>query len=90
MGSIDENSLTELTIYPNPANEILTISFEGNEAEYLIELTDHSGRLITQQSINNVSILKSTTLNLANVKDGSYVVVISSANGNYSEKVVIN
>jgi hypothetical protein len=78
-----------LTIFPNPANETVNVSFDQNTNDLIqIELIDATGRVIAQnQSIeigaNNVSF------DVTNLSSGFYTVRLSNANGTENQKLMI-
>ena len=80
---------SNLTIFPNPANETVNVSFEQNTNDLIqIELIDATGRVIAQESsleigTNNVSF-EVTTLS-----SGFYTVRLTNANGSENQKLMI-
>ena len=48
---MSENYIDNFVLYPNPTNDLVTISFDGNEAEFVIY--DTQGKLIQQSSIHS-------------------------------------
>jgi PKD repeat protein len=82
-------SSSNLTIFPNPANETVNVSFEQNTNDLIqIELIDATGRVIAQnQSIeigtNNVSF------DVTNLSSGFYTVRLTNANGTENQKLMI-
>jgi hypothetical protein len=69
--------LEELSIYPNPATEILNIVMEGqNSLENInVELTDLSGKTIRNLQLNNIGS-GAHELNVSNLAAGTYFLVI--------------
>ncbi len=82
-------SSSNLTIFPNPANETVNVSFDQNTNDLIqIELIDATGRIIAQnQSIeigtNNVSF------NVTTLSSGFYTVRLTNANGTENQKLMI-
>lgn len=82
-------SSSNLTIFPNPANETVNVSFEQNTNDLIqIELIDATGRVIAQnQSIeigtNNVSF------DVTTLSSGFYTVRLTNANGSENQKLMI-
>jgi PKD repeat protein len=80
---------SNLTIFPNPANETVNVSFDQNTNDLIqIELIDATGRIIAQnQSIeigtNNVSF------NVTTLSSGFYTVRLTNANGTENQKLMI-
>ena len=80
-----------LSVYPNPANEQVTISFDlVNATSVTVKLVDLAGRevaIVTEQTLvrglNNISIPVST------IQNGLYFVKVETANGAKATRVVI-
>jgi hypothetical protein len=78
-------SSNELKVYPNPVNELLTISSDsplnGN-----IQLQSAGGRMILQRNIRNSKYI---VLEVSNVPPGMYFLNIMSGNSRKVEKIII-
>jgi hypothetical protein len=61
----------ELVVYPNPADEQLTLSTSGLTSSALIRLTDVSGKMVREEVINSEASLRTDDL-----KDGVYLITI--------------
>jgi hypothetical protein len=81
-----ENKTDEITIYPNPAKDELTIDFDGTTLNREIKIYDLSGKNISIIQ-NNSAMLKVSTQQWNN---GLYIIEIHNENGDkISKKVVI-
>ncbi len=80
---INENTLTGVSLFPNPSNGIFTIGNNNNIAGE-VAVYDMVGKVIATTTLNGV-----TTLDLTGNGAGVYVVKVSSENGSFVERVVI-
>lgn len=80
---LDEMVLENLTIYPNPATDVLNVEFTTESADVVVSILDLSGRVIATQNGSDVSFP------VADLASGSYLVRIATANGTVTENVVI-
>jgi hypothetical protein len=71
-----------LNIYPNPANEILTI--ETNEEQGEIRITDLLGNEIKSEKIN-----KSLKINVSDISKGVYFVTLVSGKNIFAQKIIV-
>ena len=81
-----------ISLYPNPASEQVTVSFEAKKAipTANIMLFDLQGRLILEQKADNITIGKHTaTLDISHIANGNYVVVLLTEKGKLSQKLAI-
>jgi hypothetical protein len=76
----------DFTIYPNPASDIVYVEFDNKNLEYIIEIYDISGRQVLQNKSNNPA----NHLNISNLKNGLYTVMIYHNNRLYQNKLIIN
>jgi len=87
---IDElTGLSNVTIYPNPANDVLNIDYNKNGDDVVeISIIDQFGRVIN--SINGLSNgFNHNTINVSNLQSGVYFVRFTTNGFSKSERVVI-
>ena len=72
---INEQSITEFRIYPNPASDILIIeSLSLKQINSNLKILDINGRLVQNKSLHNLK----SKLNISALKSGVYFIVISN------------
>lgn len=76
---------TNISIYPNPIEDILTIS--ALKAIQSLELIDQKGSVILRKTIVNESSLN---VSLQTIPSGSYILVLYGKDGITTKKVVKN
>ena len=80
--SLQENqNLSGLKIYPNPASESITI--KGDDLKSAI-IYDINGRVVIDQSISEQAII-----NISNLDSGIYTVKIQAKDKEYIEKLIV-
>jgi len=81
---INEASLNnQITVYPNPASNTLTILTNNNLTIQQLQLFDITGKLIAKFS-------NQTEIDLSAVANGMYLLNIQTQNGNVVKQVVVN
>jgi len=70
--NVDETSLNHLEIYPNPANQLVTI--KNNATEIKVRILDANGRIIEEQ-LDNAS---SHSFDISLLKKGFYLLEITT------------
>lgn len=78
------NSEPEISIYPNPSNHFTTIRV-NQEGNYI--LTDLAGKTIQQDVLDYSG---ETKLDVSQLKNGTYIIKISTKDGTYSRKIIKN
>ena len=80
---IDNNSM--ISIYPNPANDFMTVSLGAESADATaIYVTNALGEMVLAEKVTS----SNTTLNTSNLTSGIYFVKIESKNGSAIKKFI--
>lgn len=86
----DVNQLNSLKAYPNPANEVLNVSFNLLGANQItLELVDATGRIVRSKSISSDNGTYNEKFDLTNLSRGVYSVHVLSNNKNYYHKLIL-
>lgn len=81
----DELSFLEASIYPNPSQGEITISFKESMNDFSVNITDISGKSVFSEKYSNTS---DVLVNLNGVQ-GVYLVYIQSDKGSSTERIVL-
>jgi hypothetical protein len=79
----NENTLTGVTVYPNPANDVLSVKGLKNNAT--LTLVDAQGKTIATQAVE----AGVATMNIDQVNAGVYFLHITSNNETSVQRVVV-
>lgn len=84
------NELNNLSIFPNPAKDLLTISAKNlnGSASHHFSIYDVTGRLILAEDIVNGSGSFSETIDISDFKSGLYFIEVSSGTALSRRKIV--
>ena len=78
----EELKPNNISVYPNPANESLTIfNVTTNDQSYSVELIDITGRIVYAKLLSN------NIIRTENIQNGSYVGSKDSSKGKSSSNV---
>ncbi|MFN4122075.1 MAG: T9SS type A sorting domain-containing protein [Flavobacteriales bacterium] len=88
-----EEPYVNFGVYPNPANNFVTINIEtsGKDENYVIRIDDVVGRTVVFENINagaNANVLRE--VNLAGVPSGIYMVTVETKEAKMTQKIVKN
>jgi hypothetical protein len=75
------------SIYPNPANEMVTIALNQNGLVNHVELIDLAGRVLKSESWNNGSEVQ---INVTDVPNGYYIIQLTSGAQKFTKQLIIN
>ncbi|MCG3166722.1 MAG: hypothetical protein POELPBGB_02503 [Bacteroidia bacterium] len=81
---VEENEASGILIYPNPANDILTLELPDNLTKRKLEIMDLTGHAVLEISNFNVN----SRIDISSLASGVYCVRVSSSVENYSTKLV--
>lgn len=79
-----DNTLSLLTVYPNPVVNELSINLPSNIKEAQINIVDVTGRTV----ITNKVTKSSDKINVSNLAKGVYIVEIKTTNGTVTKKII--
>lgn len=83
--AINEQTVTDIKLYPNPSNGLLTISWENNYSEMNLEIFDVMGSVII-----NKQIINNSTISLDYLAKGMYFYrMVDSNNELYKGKLIL-
>jgi uncharacterized repeat protein (TIGR01451 family) len=83
--NVDDNA-NQLKVFPNPANEMLSISLQNYNIENCI-ITNALGQIV-YNSANEINANHKILLNISNLSAGVYFVKVRSSNGTYNAKFI--
>lgn len=86
---LGELAIEGVKVFPNPATEVLNVTFDANNMDYTVELMDLQGRTVATQSFNGASGAQTVNFSVADIAAGSYIVTISNDAVSHTENVVI-
>ncbi|MEI7596160.1 MAG: T9SS type A sorting domain-containing protein [Bacteroidota bacterium] len=92
MVGIDEkNNVSNLRVYPNPFNELITVSFSvNNETDIKIKLVNTIGQEIVSTNFGKIVGRFEKQINLGDLAFGVYYLMIQTDKGNIVSKVIRN
>ena len=77
---LEDNSVPEITVFPNPTNDILNITSSETISE--IEIVNMNGQVVRRVEING----DNAVCNVADLRSGVYIVRISTATATLSQR----
>ncbi len=83
--SVNKNNLTaNLSVYPNPANETATVSFDSKGETAVITVTDLAGKVVASMTATGKA-----EINTSNFAAGAYTVTVSANNQVATSKLIV-
>ena len=76
---------SQISVYPNPANTSLQVSFLGNIESSTLVMTDMLGNTVKKIPFTSQHL----TINITDLSEGVYNIIIASNEGTVNKKVVI-
>ena len=87
----DNNSATEFSVYPNPANDQASIRLNNSIAgDVTITVSDMTGKTIASKTYQNLSSDSVVFLNTSEYSNGLYIVRAESAGSTTTKSLVVN
>lgn len=87
---IEENTLSEMKVYPNPAENIVNVTVSSKEnTNANVTITNLMGQVVYTQNMSLVAGNNAIQLDVANYNAGVYVVNVKTNTGISSQKVIV-
>ncbi|MDF2435810.1 MAG: hypothetical protein K0Q95_186 [Bacteroidota bacterium] len=80
---INTSNLSGIMVYPNPANEFVSITLADISRSYIITLIDITGKVLHTESAGNSEA--TIRLNLNDVSSGIYLLKVTASNSNHHQ-----
>lgn len=84
LGVKEINTVSNFSVSPNPANEVINVKLNSS-ASASISITDLAGKVVKNTSVNGIS----TTISTSGLNEGVYFVNVTIGNSTSTEKIVI-
>ena len=81
--NIDENQISYLELFPNPANNLININLKNNLISNY-EILDISGKVLISDSF-----LNETQINSSDLKNGIYIIRVVNDFKSFSKRITI-
>ncbi len=78
-----------VSVYPNPASDVLTVLFEAQSENSKVILTDITGKEVYNQQIES-SLFTNHSVNVSNFTKGIYFLTVTNGNSRSVQKVIVN
>lgn len=89
--NITNVEISQLNLFPNPANDVINIKIEGNQNSMaIVQIYDLKGALVKEASFNGLS--KGTarmSMNVNELRSGSYIVKVVNGEQTFTRKLLI-
>lgn len=90
VGVNEIESIQSFSIFPNPANEQVNISFEGvGNASAQVRIIDPIGKVVMSKLINNINGKQNVTFDVANLAAGVYNIEVLSNGKTTQSKMIV-
>jgi hypothetical protein len=88
-GVEENNAANKFSIYPNPANDNLTLNLMLSKSENtVITIMDLSGKALKTVEVGNVNGSKNMNINVDDLATGAYFIEVAGANGKMVQKFI--
>lgn len=74
---VEENQFNVVSVYPNPATDVINVVLSDFDADLSIEVIDMNGRVVKTQGVLATSGINETQVNVNGLNSGMYIVRVS-------------
>ncbi|MDR2928539.1 MAG: T9SS type A sorting domain-containing protein [Cytophagaceae bacterium] len=88
--SVERKTLSGLTVYPNPVNESVTVTFQSETAgKITLEVTDSAGRIVFSETVGSCLGQNSYTHNISFLQAGLYIIAVNDSKNLLNAKLIV-
>jgi hypothetical protein len=88
LGLFENESLPGMQVVPNPADAMLTMTFNALEGMGVVTITDLNGRTVSSQQLSQIN-QRTFTYDSSVLPNGVYMVSLENAGKVYTQRVVV-
>lgn len=90
-GIAENNFISNLSLYPQPASEQIHISFNAPTSDKInLKLMDITGKTVLQQSFSTTAGENKLNIDVSHLDNGLYFYTLSNSQSSISNKIIIN
>ena len=82
--NVAETTLGKFAAFPNPVNDVLTITLDEKVDQTRVSLFNSTGHLLLRKTINS----QTTSIDFSNFKSGSYILKIEQNGKSFIQKII--
>ncbi|MEO5906195.1 MAG: T9SS type A sorting domain-containing protein, partial [Saprospiraceae bacterium] len=82
--------LQQIHLWPNPANEMMQLSFNSSTAEVVeYTFTNFLGQVVMKDKLSALKGFNKHTIDVSAIPEGTYLVQVKTDNETHTKKMVI-
>lgn len=89
VAGVDEIGAANFAVYPNPASDVLNVSFEALSSDYEVAILDLQGRTVASKSLQSLNGAQTVEFPVSDLAKGSYIVTVTTNGLTKTQNVVI-
>lgn len=92
LATISELEASNFQVYPNPASNVVNVSFDApsNNEDFEVTLTDIQGRILITKNLNAISGFQKVELSVSDITAGNYMVKVKSNSTSSVRSIMID
>ncbi|MBP6392219.1 MAG: T9SS type A sorting domain-containing protein [Flavobacteriales bacterium] len=89
IGLFENEALPGVLVYPNPANDMINMSFNSLKGEAVVSISDVTGKVVSTDRIGEVS-RRTYQFNASDLSNGVYMVNVEMNGQRFTERVTVS
>jgi len=75
---LESEQLVSMSVFPNPSDDVVNVSFEAKNAAYAVTITDLAGRVVMTNNYGNLSGAQTIEVPVSDLNPGNYMISVST------------
>jgi hypothetical protein len=86
---IESEELLSMSVYPNPSNDVVNVSFEAQNGDYTVTITDLSGRAVFTKNYGSLSGAQTVVVPVNGLNAGNYMISVSTNGASNTQMISV-
>lgn len=87
--SLEESTIANMIVYPNPTSDMINVQFDGKGGEYTVSTTDMAGVTVATLSMENAVGSQTVALPVSGLAAGVYLITVSHNGVSTTQRVTV-
>lgn len=86
---LEESTISNMVVYPNPSTDLVNIKFDGQGGEYTVTATNVAGVTVSTLTLENAIGSQLVTLPVSELAAGVYMITVSNNGVSTTQRIIV-
>jgi hypothetical protein len=86
---LEESTISNMVVYPNPSSDIVNVKFDGQGGEYTVTATDVAGVTVSALTLENAFGSQLVSIPVSGLAAGVYMITVSNNGVSTTQRIIV-